>query len=129
MPSSVVVFVLSVMVMTYQKVNSYALVPPSVLLQHNQLVNQVHSLTMRTFHIGGTASGLSEQSFFVAKYDGIVEWRGIRVVKSATGQYIVISRKARMLILAPDGRELQRHDVEYGATAFSRRWSRNKSWH
>ena len=33
-------------------------------------------LTMRTFHIGGTASGLAEQPLFVAKYDGIVELRG-----------------------------------------------------
>lgn len=75
-------------------------------------------LTMRTFHIGGTASGLSEQSSFTAKYDGIVAWRGVRVMKSENGQLLVVSRKARMLILAPDGRELQRHDIEYGSTSF-----------
>ena len=39
-------------------------------------------LTMRTFHIGGTASGIAEQPFFVAKHDGIVEWRGVRTVKN-----------------------------------------------
>jgi len=72
-------------------------------------------LTMRTFHIGGTASGLAEQPFFVAKQDGIVEWRGIRVVKNAQGQMLVVSRKAKLLIVSKDGRELQRHDLEYGS--------------
>jgi DNA-directed RNA polymerase subunit beta' len=72
-------------------------------------------LTMRTFHIGGTASGLSEQPYFVAKSDGIVEWRGIRTVTNRHGQQVVMSRKARLRILTGDGRELQRHDLEYGS--------------
>ena len=41
---------------------------------------------MRTFHIGGTASGIAEQSSFVAKHDGIVQLRGIRTVKNREGQ-------------------------------------------
>ena len=72
-------------------------------------------LTMRTFHIGGTASGLADQPFFLAKQDGIVEWRGIRTVKNRHGQSIIMSRKAKLLIMSPDGRELQRHDLEYGS--------------
>ena len=72
-------------------------------------------LTMRTFHIGGTASGLTEQPYFVAKYDGIVELRGVRTVKNRLGQQLVMSRKARLVIVSPDGRELQRHDLEYGS--------------
>jgi DNA-directed RNA polymerase subunit beta' len=72
-------------------------------------------LTMRTFHIGGTASGLAEQPYFVAKHDGIVEFRGARLVKNKHGQWILMSRKARLLIVSADGRELQRHDLEYGS--------------
>ena len=72
-------------------------------------------LTMRTFHIGGTASGLAEQPYFVAKQDGIAEWRGIRTVKNRHGQTVVMSRKARLVIVSPDGRELQRHEIEYGS--------------
>ncbi len=72
-------------------------------------------LTMRTFHIGGTASGMTEQPYFLAKYDGIIEWRGIRTITNKEGQQIVMSRKAQLLILTKDGRELQRHDVEYGS--------------
>lgn len=72
-------------------------------------------LTMRTFHIGGTASGLAEQPFFVAKHDGIVQFYGVRMVKNRHGQWILMTRKARLVILSPDGRELQRHDLEYGS--------------
>ncbi|BDC34280.1 DNA-directed RNA polymerase subunit beta' [Candidatus Dependentiae bacterium Noda2021] len=72
-------------------------------------------LTMRTFHIGGTASGLAEQPFFVAKSDGIIQFHGVRMVKNRHGQWILMTRKARLTILSPDGRELQRHDLEYGS--------------
>ena len=41
----------------------------------------------------------------------LLQWRGVRIVKNRHGQMIVMSRKARMLIVSPDGRELQRHDV------------------
>ena len=73
-------------------------------------------LTMRTFHIGGTASGMSEQPFFTSKHDGIVELRGVRTVTNRNNQMIVMSRKARLFIVSPDGRELQTHDLEYGST-------------
>ncbi len=72
-------------------------------------------LTMRTFHIGGTASGLVEHPFFVSKYDGIVEWRGIRVVTNRHGQMVVMSRRAKIVIGAKDGRELQSYKIEYGS--------------
>ncbi len=41
-------------------------------------------LTMRTFHVGGTAS-LTEQSSFIAKYDGIVQLKDMRKVKNREG--------------------------------------------
>ncbi len=72
-------------------------------------------LTMRTFHIGGTASVLREQSSFVSKHDGVIEWRGIHAVKNQEGQSIISSRKASLVVLSDDGRELQEHTVEYGS--------------
>ncbi|MEX2437997.1 MAG: DNA-directed RNA polymerase subunit beta', partial [Candidatus Babeliales bacterium] len=75
-------------------------------------------LTMRTFHIGGTASGLREQSSFVSKHDGMVEYRGVHAVKNSQGNFILSSRKASIVILADDGRELQEHTVEYGSVIF-----------
>jgi len=71
-------------------------------------------LTMRTFHVGGTAS-LSEQSSYSAKYNGIVQLRSVRTVTNREGQTIVMSRKAKLSILSADGRELQNNDMEYGS--------------
>ena len=75
-------------------------------------------LTMKTFHIGGTASGLASQPFFTAKSDGIVSWRGIRTLKNRHGQAIVMSRKGRVVIFSKDERELQSHDLEYGSILY-----------
>lgn len=75
-------------------------------------------LTMKTFHIGGTASGLVSQPFFVSKSDGIVAWRGIRTIKNRLGQEVVMSRKARLVIVSKDERELQSHDLEYGSIMY-----------
>ena len=74
-------------------------------------------LTMRTFHIGGIAS-VDEQSHYDAKYDGTVQFRHVRTVTNSDGQTLILSRKARILILSPDGRELQRYDLEYGSQIF-----------
>ena len=71
-------------------------------------------LTMRTFHIGGTAS-LAEQTAFVAKQDGTIQLLNARLAENRHGQQVVLSRKARLLILSRDGRELQQHNVEYGS--------------
>ncbi len=73
-------------------------------------------LTMRTFHIGGTASSFGERSFFVAKHTGIIQWRGIRIITTAEGKMLVMSRKGKIVILSRDGRELQQHDIEYAST-------------
>lgn len=75
-------------------------------------------LTMKTFHIGGTASGLLSQPYFVARTDGVISWRDIRVVKNRHGMLVVMSRKAKLILSSNDGRELQRHDLEYGSTIF-----------
>jgi len=75
-------------------------------------------LTMRTFHVGGTASGMAEQPFYVAKVDGTVEWQGVRTVQNRHGQNVVMSRKAKIVIKSGDGRELQKHGLEYGSVVF-----------
>ena len=73
-------------------------------------------LTMRTFHIGGTANVLASDSSATAKYDGRVEWRGMRVITNRAGQSVVLSRKGKLVILSNDGRVLQEQLVEYGYT-------------
>ncbi|MCL4380305.1 DNA-directed RNA polymerase subunit beta', partial [Candidatus Dependentiae bacterium] len=73
-------------------------------------------LTMRTFHIGGISSGHGQQSSFVAKHTGTVNLHGVRTVVNNDGKEVNLSRKSRLTIVAPDGRELQEHKLEYGST-------------
>ena len=72
-------------------------------------------LTMRTFHIGGTAS-LAEQTVYVSKSAGIVQFTDIRIVTNRDGMDIAVSRKSSIKIFAENGRELQEMQVPYGAT-------------
>jgi DNA-directed RNA polymerase subunit beta' len=74
-------------------------------------------LTMRTFHIGGTAGGFAEQSFVKARHDGFIEWRGMRTITNSEDKHVVMSRKAQLVIVAQDGRELENYDIAYGSVA------------
>ncbi len=71
-------------------------------------------LTMRTFHIGGTAQ-FAEQSSIEAAYDGDVKIENRYVVSNSEGQLIVMSRNCEVLVYDDRGRERARHRVPYGA--------------
>jgi DNA-directed RNA polymerase subunit beta' len=73
-------------------------------------------LTMRTFHIGGAASGRAEQTSLEARYPGKVRLDGVRIAKRKDGSSVVMSRKGEVVIIDPqDGRERERHQLVYGA--------------
>src|SRR3712207_1735430 len=62
-------------------------------------------LTMRTFHIGGTASRVSEQSTLDAKHAGTVRYQGLQVVEAkstagdaSAGELIVMNRTGSLVI-------------------------------
>ena len=74
-------------------------------------------LTMRTFHIGGTAS-VTERASYTADCEGTVEFHNIRTVKSRDDKTIVVSREGKIAIIAKDGRELREVAVLYGAEIF-----------
>ncbi|MBK5298412.1 MAG: DNA-directed RNA polymerase subunit beta', partial [Vicinamibacteria bacterium] len=77
-------------------------------------------LTMRTFHIGGTASRISEQSGQEAKYDGFVKFEGIQFVEAdrvegARIELVVMNRSGKLIVHDGKGRDRERYDVIYGA--------------
>ncbi len=72
-------------------------------------------LTMRTFHIGGTASRVVEQTTLSAKRTGTVKYQGLRTIKSLTGEIIVMNRNGHLMILDENGREKEKYSVVYGA--------------
>jgi DNA-directed RNA polymerase subunit beta' len=72
-------------------------------------------LTMRTFHIGGTASRVSEQSTLESKHAGAVKFVNLVTVRNKDGDYVVMNRNGSLVIVDPKGREKERHAVVYGA--------------
>jgi DNA-directed RNA polymerase subunit beta' len=72
-------------------------------------------LTMRTFHIGGTASRVSEQSRLEARAAGTVRFINLQTVKSKTGDLVVMNRAGSIAIVDDKGREKERYSVVYGA--------------
>ncbi len=72
-------------------------------------------LTMRTFHIGGTASQVFKQPQIKAKYDGVVRYNDLRLVEIEDGNHIVLNKNGSVSILGEDGRELENHIVVIGA--------------
>jgi len=72
-------------------------------------------LTMRTFHIGGTASRRAEQTTLECRIDGRVKFINLKSVKNREGNLIVMNRNGEIAILDKNGRERRRYSVIYGA--------------
>ncbi|MSP52068.1 MAG: DNA-directed RNA polymerase subunit beta' [Alphaproteobacteria bacterium] len=71
-------------------------------------------LTMRTFHIGGTAQ-LAEISTFESAYEGRIRIDHPNVVKDSSGRLVVMGRTCEIVVVEDSGREKARHRVPYGA--------------
>ncbi len=74
-------------------------------------------LTLRTFHVGGTASRLEADSQHKAKFEGKVEFENIRVVVYNDGEEehnIVLSRAGELKIIDDEGKMLISYNVPYG---------------
>ena len=69
-------------------------------------------LTMRTFHIGGTASRRAEQSVHVARNRGKVQFDNVRTVRDFTGHLVALSRQGELIIVSAKGKE--RYPITYG---------------
>ncbi|RLB06777.1 MAG: DNA-directed RNA polymerase subunit beta' [Deltaproteobacteria bacterium] len=72
-------------------------------------------LTMRTFHIGGTASRRVEETTLEAKMDGTIKFINLRTVRNREEVLVVMNRKGEIAILDEEGRERKRYPVVYGA--------------
>ena len=73
-------------------------------------------LTMRTFHIGGTASQVFKQPQIKAKFDGLARYNDIRLVELEDGGNIVLNKNGSISIVAEEGgRELETHNLVIGS--------------
>jgi DNA-directed RNA polymerase subunit beta' len=72
-------------------------------------------LTMRTFHIGGTASRVVEASKHEAKNAGVVRYHNLRTVQNRDGDLVATNRNGEIAVADERGRERERYPVVYGA--------------
>ena len=72
-------------------------------------------LTMRTFHIGGTAARAVEESEIRAKKQGIAKFTRLKVVRNDEGQQVVLTRNGEISLMDPKGRELEKYEIPAGA--------------
>jgi DNA-directed RNA polymerase subunit beta' len=72
-------------------------------------------LTMRTFHIGGTASRISEQSTQETRHAGTARFDGLQTVETPSGELVVMNRTGNIMIQDAQGRDRERYQVVYGA--------------
>ena len=72
-------------------------------------------LTMRTFHIGGTASRVTEQSTLESKHAGAAKFQGVQVVEKKDGSLIVMNRTGSLVVQDAKGRDRERYQLVYGA--------------
>ena len=66
-------------------------------------------LTMRTFHIGGTASRRAEQTALQARNDGKVKFVNLSTVRNKDGDLVVMNRNGELAIVDESGRERERY--------------------
>ncbi len=76
-------------------------------------------LTMRTFHIGGTASRLAEQTTLTARHEGVLRYINLKTVVDRDGNLVVMNRNGEVAVaevLEPGReRERERYQIVYGA--------------
>ncbi len=73
-------------------------------------------LTLRTFHIGGTAARIAAQTQRKSKIDGKVAFERITFVETPNGERIVTSREGEIVMKTKEGAVRSRLTVPYGAT-------------
>ncbi len=71
-------------------------------------------LTMRTFHIGGTASRTVAESSIKAKNPGNIKYHALKTVQLKNGSFVILNRNGQASIHDDSGREVERHAVPHG---------------
>jgi DNA-directed RNA polymerase subunit beta' len=72
-------------------------------------------LTMRTFHLGGTASRAVEQSVHTARHEGSLKFHDVNFVQNKNGKLTVMNRNGEVSVVDSSGRERDRFRLVYGS--------------
>lgn len=71
-------------------------------------------LTMRTFHLGGTAGAKAEKNTLEVRNEGTVKFNNVTTVKGKDGNLVVTNRHGELLVLDKFGREREKYSLLYG---------------
>ena len=82
-------------------------------------------LTLRTFHMGGTAGNISEENKLITRFNGILEIDDLKAVKGEDNEgnpvEVVISRTSEVKIIEPHSKiVLSTANIPYGAFIFAK---------
>ncbi|MEQ1861170.1 MAG: DNA-directed RNA polymerase subunit beta' [Chthoniobacteraceae bacterium] len=73
-------------------------------------------LTMRTFHVGGVASGVFKQPIVKAKSEGDIKYNDLKTVENTDGKWVALNKNGNVTIHdRKDGRELERYTIVLGS--------------
>ncbi len=77
-------------------------------------------LTLRTFHVGGTASNIASDSAIIAKHDGVIEFENVRTVQKEgeNGPYNAVLGRSGEIKIVKDGKVLYHQMIPYGANLY-----------
>ncbi len=78
-------------------------------------------LTLRTFHVGGTASNIANESTIIAKYEGTIEFENVRTVEKEgeEGPYhVVLGRSGEIKVVNADRKVLYQQIIPYGSNLY-----------
>ena len=78
-------------------------------------------LTLRTFHVGGTASNIAAESTIMAKYEGTIEFENVRTVEKEgeEGTYqVVLGRSGEIKVVNADRKVLYQQIIPYGSNLY-----------
>jgi DNA-directed RNA polymerase subunit beta' len=73
-------------------------------------------LTMRTFHIGGTASQIFREPILKSKLEGVLKYNDLKVVETKDKTFIVLNKDGSVSLEDENGKELERYSIVVGAT-------------
>ncbi len=72
-------------------------------------------LTLRTFHIGGTAARIAAQSKVIVKSSGNIKSHNVKMVQRKNGEWVVLGRNGKIDLIDDEGHTRARYTIPYGA--------------
>ena len=72
-------------------------------------------LTMRTFHVGGTATKTAEQRTLEARIGGTIKFSRMKTITNKNGELVVMNRNGEIILADDHDRDKERYSVIYGA--------------